>query len=95
MLPDFLRKMPCEEVPELFEKAVEWIYSYGDEFILETLKAHDVMVESREDWTECQKNARRKIIIQSWMVLSNQPVDWTVTPDESSESSEVSSIGVP
>ena len=38
----------------------------GNQTITELLDAHERCIESRTDLTECQKNARRRVILDLW-----------------------------
>lgn len=38
----------------------------SDGLARELLEAHERMIESRSDLSECQKNARRRVVLEAW-----------------------------
>ena len=58
-----------QKVKDLFQQASEYIEESDHTFLKETLAAHNKCIEARNDWDECQKSARRKLIINYWITV--------------------------
>lgn len=60
--------------PEIGCKGVSWTYAavapviaaHGDQTLRDLAAAHTLLVESRTDWSDCQKSARRKTLMAHW-----------------------------
>ena len=53
-------------VPTVFQWVAERIRASDDKFLKSFLKQHEDLIESRADFTDCQKNARRKKLIEMY-----------------------------
>ena len=72
----------CEYIEKVYNEVTELIESLDNSinnmFLKMTLGGHLKCIESRDDWTMCQKTARRKRIIAAWhnnKVINSQPKD--------------------
>jgi len=64
--------------------AAEWLQAHpvmlasGDDIIVALVNQHDRLIESRSDWTECQKNARRRVLLDQWRQSLNIEYVWSL-----------------
>lgn len=75
-LPRALAQFLTMEVPppvhgpagimQIWVEQVPKMRASGNRTVLDLLDAHERCVESRTDFTECQKNARRRIVLEAW-----------------------------
>jgi len=59
--------LTCEEATKLFAETRAEIEASSDEPMKEMLRGYDHCVEPRSDFNDCQKTARRKMIIKYWL----------------------------
>ena len=59
--------LSCEEATALFKQVREEIEASADTGMKEMLRGYDHCVEPRSDFNDCQKTARRKMIIKYWL----------------------------
>lgn len=58
--------MDCRKTQWKYNEVAPIIEAHGCDAMKQLLDAHKRQIESRRDWTSCQKNARRKTILSTW-----------------------------
>ena len=64
--------VPVQVTRSRGDVSAEWlvevprIKASGDNFVARLLEAHETCIESRSDYTQCEKNARRTMILDLW-----------------------------
>ena len=59
--------LSCEDATEMFKEIRVEIEASADDNMKSMLQGYDNCVEPRSDFNDCQKTARRKMIIKYWM----------------------------
>lgn len=57
---------PTTNVAEAWKAQHDDMVAKGPQWIADLVAAHDRCVEARTDFSECQKNARRSMILDLW-----------------------------
>lgn len=68
-----------------YRRVVEAARAYGPDSIRQLVSAHEELVETRADWTDCQKNARRRNLIDQWRACNGLTVTVPARNEEPEE----------
>ena len=59
-------EIDCRGAAWTYAKVAPIIQAHGSDTLRELAAAHESLVESRGDWSECQKGARRRTLLAHW-----------------------------
>lgn len=69
---DEIMAAECAEIVPLWNEVILGIATGDNDFLKQVLGAHEDHVESREDWTDCEKTVRRKRVILQYLTYTGR-----------------------